>query len=248
MRTWQCRTGFLAERSLTAPPRRHAPSTPSTLAWTTSVLFALAIVLAAATPARAQTAQIAGQVTDASNAAVPGAVVTITNLATGVLRTGVANSEGLYTVPLLPPGQYRVDVQMDGFAPITRDGVTLVGEQTARIDFVLKVGDHSEQVTVAADALLETDRAGVGTTVTERSIRELPLNVRDPIGLVTSGASATAVDGTSAATSSRPTFASAAAGTAARTCCWTACPTRPAIVHSSRTFRRSTPRRSSRST
>ena len=79
-------------------------------------------MLALAAPARAQTAQIAGQVTDTSNAAVPGAVVTITNLATGVMRTGVANNEGLYTVPLLPPGQYRVDVQMDGFAPITRDG------------------------------------------------------------------------------------------------------------------------------
>jgi outer membrane receptor protein involved in Fe transport len=161
MRTWQRPTGLIP------------------------TLSALAFIVSIAAPAHAQTAQISGHISDASNAAVPGAVVTITNLATGVLRTSVANTEGLYTVPLLPPGQYRVEVQMDGFAPITREGVTLVGEQIARIDFVLKVGERAELVTVAATALLETDRAGVGTTVTERSIRELPLNVRDPIGLVT---------------------------------------------------------------
>jgi outer membrane receptor protein involved in Fe transport len=152
--------------------------------WDRLLLFVIACVVAAAAPAAAQTAQVTGHVTDSSGGAVPGVTVTITNLATGVLRTSVANAEGYYTVPLLPPGQYRVDIQMDGFAPITRTGVVLVAEQIARIDFVLKIGDRTEQVTVAAQAVLETDKSGVGTTVTERSIRELPLNVRDPTGLV----------------------------------------------------------------
>jgi outer membrane receptor protein involved in Fe transport len=138
----------------------------------------------AATPAVAQTAQVSGHITDSSAGAVPGAIVTITNIATGVLRTSVANEEGYYAVPVLPPGQYRVEVQMDGFAPVTREALTLVGEQNARVDFVLKIGDRTEQVTVEARSTLETDRSGVGTTVTDRSIRELPLNVRDPIGLV----------------------------------------------------------------
>jgi outer membrane receptor protein involved in Fe transport len=159
--------------------RRSVPFTEIAL----FVLCTLFVPFAAA-PVLAQTAQVSGHITDGSGGAVPGAVVTITNLATGVLRTSVANEEGYYAVPLLPPGQYRVEVQMDGFAPVTRDALALVAEQTARLDFTLKVGDRTEQVTVAARSVLETDHAGVGTTVTDRSIRELPLNVRDPIGLV----------------------------------------------------------------
>jgi outer membrane receptor protein involved in Fe transport len=147
-------------------------------------LMTVCAMLAAAAPVVAQTAQVSGHITDSSAGSIPGAIVTITNIATGVLRTSVANEEGYYAVPLLPPGQYRVDVQMDGFAPVTRDALILVAEQNARVDFVLKVGDRAEQVTVEARSTLETDRAGVGTTVTDRSIRELPLNVRDPIGLV----------------------------------------------------------------
>jgi hypothetical protein len=102
---------------------RHRPT--GLIPISLKLLSALAFVVLLAAPARAQTAQISGHISDTSNAAIPGAVVTITNLATGVMRTGTANTEGLYTVPLLPPGQYRVEVQLDGFAPMTRSGVTL---------------------------------------------------------------------------------------------------------------------------
>ena len=147
-------------------------------------LLALLLISAAAGTAYGQTAQITGRVIDSSDATVPGATVTVTNQATGTVRTTVSNQDGYFTVPLLQPGTYRVAVDLAGFAPAGRDGVTLVAEQTARLDFVLGVGTVQERVTVTGTPLLESEDADVGTVVTERSIRELPLNVRDPMGLV----------------------------------------------------------------
>jgi outer membrane receptor protein involved in Fe transport len=134
--------------------------------------------------AYAQTAQVTGRITDTSGATVPGATVTVTNQATGTTRVTVSNQEGYFTVPVLPPGTYRLAVDLAGFAPAGRDGVTLVADQTARLDFVLGVGAVQERVTVTGTPLLDSETASVGTIVTERSIRELPLNVRDPMGLV----------------------------------------------------------------
>lgn len=132
----------------------------------------------------AQSAQVTGRVVDASDSLVPGATVTVVSQTTGFLRTAVSNAEGYYTIPSLPPGTYRVTAELAGFRPVTRTGVTLVADQNARLDFVLAVGTVQEQVTVTGTPLLESERADVGTVVTERSIRELPLNVRDPMGLV----------------------------------------------------------------
>jgi outer membrane receptor protein involved in Fe transport len=141
---------------------------------------------AAADSARAQTAQITGRITDTSAAVVPGATVTVTNIATGVPRTAVSNAEGYYAVPALQPGRYRALAELAGFSPASRDAITLVADQTARLDFVLAVGTLTEDVRVVGGAeLLESETATFGTIVTERSIRELPLNVRDPMALVT---------------------------------------------------------------
>lgn len=146
--------------------------------------MALSLIALAANPVHAQTAQITGRISDTSGATVPGATITVTNQATGTVRTTVSNNEGYFTVPVLQPGTYRVKVELLGFAPVAREAVTLVAEQTARLDFVLDVSAVREQVTVTATPLLESESASVGTIVTERSIRELPLNVRDPMGLV----------------------------------------------------------------
>ena len=72
------------------------------------------------------TGQIAGVVTDASGSAVPGATVEVTNVATNVARTVKSGSDGLYTVPLLLPGQYRVKASMTGFSTLVRDGIDVL--------------------------------------------------------------------------------------------------------------------------
>jgi Carboxypeptidase regulatory-like domain len=133
----------------------------------------------------AQSAQVTGRVVDTSQSVVPGATVTVVNETNGLSRTSVSNAEGYFAVPSLPPGTYRVTVELSGFSPVTRTGLTLVAEQNARLDFVLAAGAVAEQITVDAATLLDSQTATLGTIVTERSIRELPLNVRDPMGLVT---------------------------------------------------------------
>src|SRR3974390_2126449 len=89
----------------------------------------------------AQTAgAITGQVTDPSGALVPSASVTVTNIATNVVRSTESNSAGLYNFPDLPPGMYSVKVVAAGFATVVKTNIELQVQQTARVDFALAVG------------------------------------------------------------------------------------------------------------
>jgi len=130
--------------------------------------------------ALAQTAQITGRVTDPSGAVIPGASITVANVATGVDRQVTTNEAGYYTVPLLPPGQYRVAVQQQGFKPITRSGIILEVDQRAELNFTLEVGALTEQIEVtAAVAQLNTVEASQGQVIENQRIVELPLNGRN---------------------------------------------------------------------
>src|SRR5690348_15787723 len=85
------------------------------------------------------TGQMTGALKDASGAAVPGADVLVINVDTGVPRNTTSNDEGYYTVPLLPPGNYRITVRKEGFKPIARSGLTLAVDQVVRMDFTVEV-------------------------------------------------------------------------------------------------------------
>ena len=86
-------------------------------------------------PCFAQTlGTITGEVRDSTGAVVPGATVTVTNRATNATRTTASNSVGLFDFPALPPGNYRVKSELDGFRTATRD-VELQVQQTARVNF-----------------------------------------------------------------------------------------------------------------
>jgi hypothetical protein len=139
----------------------------------------------------AQTAQITGRVTDATGAVVPGATVTVTNVATGAERRVVTNETGYYTVPLLPPGEYRIALEQKGFKPITQSGVVLQVDQRAELNFTLEVGTLAESVEVAAGiAQLNTVEASRGQVIENRRIVELPLNGRNynELALLSAGA------------------------------------------------------------
>lgn len=150
-------------------------------------VFILTVVAVSALtmPLFAQTAHVNGRVADTSDGIVPGVTITVVHRDTAVTRSGLSNADGYYSVPALPPGTYTLTAQLDGFAPAVRDGLVLVNEQSARVDFVLKPGSVEEQVQVTANTVLERGTADVSSVVTQRSIHELPLNVRDPISLVT---------------------------------------------------------------
>ena len=85
----------------------------------------------------AQSATLGGRVTDQTDAVIPGAKVTVTNLATAAGREVSTNESGYYTVTLLQPGQYAVLVEADGFNAINQTGITLEVDQRAEVNFAL---------------------------------------------------------------------------------------------------------------
>ena len=128
----------------------------------------------------AQTAQLSGRVADATGAVVPGASITVTNVATRADRRVSTNEDGYYTAPLLPPGEYRVAVEHQGFRPIARSGVVLEVDQRAELNFTLEVGALTEQVEVRASVTrLNTSDGSQGHVTENVRIVEMPLNGRN---------------------------------------------------------------------
>ena len=101
---------------------------------------------------------ITGSVTDATGATVPGAVVTVTNPATGVPRTATSNESGTYVVPQLTPGSYDISVEKQGFATEKRSSVQMEVNQSLTLDFKLGVASAAQTVEVTGAA---PARAGV---------------------------------------------------------------------------------------
>ncbi|MFN0101866.1 MAG: TonB-dependent receptor domain-containing protein [Bryobacteraceae bacterium] len=132
----------------------------------------------------AQTAQVGGRLTDASGAAVPGVQVSVRSTSTGAERQVRTNDSDLYTVPLLQPGSYDVQVRQQGFKPISQSGITLEVDQRAELNFRLEVGAVTEQVEVRASiSRLNTVEASQGQVIDNQRIVEMPLNGRNYIDL-----------------------------------------------------------------
>src|SRR5258708_33462453 len=103
----------------------------------------LAVILAAgiAGSARAQvTASISGRVEDSSEAAIPGATVTVTSLETGAERTATTGPAGTYRVLSLPVGRYEVKAEAAGFQAVLQTGVSLTAGEEAAVNLKLAVG------------------------------------------------------------------------------------------------------------
>ncbi len=145
----------------------------------------LLVFLTVPTWAQSPTGQITGRVTDASSAVVPGAGITIVQVETGLLQRAESNAAGYYTAASLPPGEYRVNVQKNGFRSTNRTGIALTVDQVARVDFQLEVGSVTDTVEVRESAeTVQSEGASLGTVVRSAQIANLPLNSRDPLRFV----------------------------------------------------------------
>ncbi len=152
-----------------------------------SAILALsaALVMCFAATAAAQTsATIFGTVKDQTNAVLPGATVTVTNVDTGMSRTATTDGGGRYRFPELSPGSYQVQVELSGFRTVVRRGMTLSVGSGATVDFSLPLGQVGETVEVTAEVpLVETSHSTVSDLVDERSLHELPINARSFVEL-----------------------------------------------------------------
>jgi hypothetical protein len=127
---------------------------------------------------------IVGTVTDPTNAVVPNATITVTNVDTNTTRQIQADGSGSYTVPSLSPGTYVVKVQGSGFGAQQGNPIVLQADQTARIDFSLKVGEGTQIVNVDTTATaLQIDSPTVGSTINSKEVEDLPLNGRNFVQL-----------------------------------------------------------------
>lgn len=137
--------------------------------------------------ARAQNtnASLNGTVTDASGASVPGADVTALSIDTGATHSAVASGQGTYTFTALPPGRYTITIKKEGFSTNVQNDLVLTVGEDATLKAVLAVGSTNETISVdAAGDIINSSTAELSEVITERAVKELPLNGRDPSSLV----------------------------------------------------------------
>ena len=130
----------------------------------------------AATAQLGGSGSIQGTVLDTSNAAVPGATVTATHVATGIATVRQTTSAGVYALTPLPPGEYRVTVTLDGFQTFVREGVVVDALSVIALNVTLQVGQITQEVLVtAASPLLATADARLGQTIRNEVYTALPI-------------------------------------------------------------------------
>ncbi len=96
------------------------------------------------------------------------------------MREAFSNVQGVYQIPSLPIGRYKLEAVRQGFASSQVPELKLDTNQTARIDFTLRVGAVAEKVEVtAAAALIDSETSTVGQVIDNKRIVEMPLNGRN---------------------------------------------------------------------
>src|SRR5215467_10571506 len=126
------------------------------------------------------TATISGTVTDPSGAVIPLVSVRTTNSGTGASQNVESDSQGRYRIAELPVGEYRVQVEKEGFQRVVRTGIVLTVGSENVVDFSLPLGQATETLSVEADVpAVNTTSAQLSTLIDQTQIRELPLNGRN---------------------------------------------------------------------
>ena len=144
------------------------------------LLFVGALLLSSL-PGLAQTtfATITGTVTDATGSVIPNITVSATHVATNIATTAPSNDAGVYTLPQLKEGEYRVSAKGPGFKEFVAQGIVLAARDYRRVDVRLEVGAVETVVEVQGGAtLIETETARISDTKTADLMKTIPLNTR----------------------------------------------------------------------
>jgi hypothetical protein len=126
-------------------------------------------------------AQLEGTVVDPTGAVVSQAEITATNLETGITRVTISDDRGIYRIPLLPLGTYRIVVEATSFKRLVRNGVVVALGQAAVVDLQLEPGGLSETVTVSSDSpVADSGKTDLGRIMNSREVHNIPLPTRNP--------------------------------------------------------------------
>ena len=150
-------------------------------------VWAFAALALVATLALAQsTSQLNGSVTDPSGAAVPNAKITLTATATGLVRTATSNSAGLYQFLDMPPGNYTLQADAQGFLPFRTANLTLIVSTPSTLNIHLQLTGVATKVTVqgASVPLINRTDASLGNTLEDNQISQLPIADRNVVQLL----------------------------------------------------------------
>lgn len=151
--------------------------THSSHALGTAVILAL-LLAGARADAQVARSQFNGTVTDTEGGVLVGATVVAVNVQTNVAFTATTTDAGVYVIPYLPSGTYRITVTADGFRPTVANDVVLRAAQTLTIDFQMNVDALTEELTVAAP-VIETGTAEIGRYVSNKEYQTWPVPVSD---------------------------------------------------------------------
>src|SRR5438552_9616617 len=168
---------------------RSTQSTGRRCSTITIVGMILLIILCAAISSSGQTifGRISGTVKDSNGSAIPNANVTITNVATNLVRTATTDEDGFYTATNLPVGTYTILVSRNGFKKAQQTGVVLAADARLTQDMTLEVGQLTETVQISSSVgeTVNTTSGEVARVVDQRQVQNLALNGRNYMQLVT---------------------------------------------------------------
>jgi len=134
----------------------------------------------------ASASTLSGTVSDASGKVIPGANVTVTNIATNASSTTATDKSGLYVIPNLIPGVYQLNVQQDGFKSVLKKDISLHAEENIEINVSMEVGSLTQSITVESGApVVQLTSSTLTSTVTETAVVALPVNGRSWTDLAT---------------------------------------------------------------
>ncbi|NYF80279.1 TonB-dependent receptor [Granulicella arctica] len=152
-----------------------------------SLLILVALTFNQSLQAQTSLGQIAGNVTDPSGSAIPGAGITITNVGTGTTRTVDSDSSGFYVATNLAIGDYSIAIAKTGFRGEKRSGLAIIADAHLTADFQLQVGATTDTVTVSAVAgeTLNTTSGELAHVIDTKQVQNLALNGRNYTQLMT---------------------------------------------------------------
>src|SRR5882757_1949564 len=150
-----------------------------------TLVVVFSLVLSALVFAQTATSSLRGTITDPKGALVQGAVLTLSNPATGYSRTAKSGNDGGYQFLEVPPASYTLTVTSAGFATVKQDRVTLQVSQPATLDVAMQVRGTTEVVEVSSEApLVNTTDATQGNVFNSTQLINLPSEGRDPVAIL----------------------------------------------------------------